>query len=379
MDVAYDRDSYLAGYDYTFEIPQEAQSWLHSFRDAKMAANIKQWPGLPYYMDDGVYFWAPPLPSGVTTRSAVVTCVATKNTAVYNQLYPNGDGPNVCERSRMFVRQGVEEGNTVVQYNNPNSVSIGFKGAQDVTNTHVNIAVASDMIRQSYWANNTIYGESVSQDYLRLVKAEGDTVIIDFAYMQQKWPASGGNTTFDIYATWEGVGTNANLIPVPSRVGSSSVDIVPNSDMSVSKSVNVLSFGNMNVDTTHDLDSSNPRNEMQARCSKIATVVFNNTTKVVTISRVGSDQLGGILPLFYPTTYSNDGASQSFIWSSASTPSSVERTFEPVPVAVGSSVTVNVTSYNNWNTSDSSKKVPYYVYMSSNTAANEYTVNNTVI
>jgi len=133
----------------------------------------------------------------------------------------------------------------------------------------------------------------------------------------------------------------------------------------------------MNIDTHSDLDSSNAVNKMTARCSKIATVVYNNVTHTVTVTRP-TENIGGIMPIFYPSTYSvGGGSASSFVWS-AQTPSSTDRTFEAVPVTNGV-VTVNVASYNNWNTSDSSKKTNYQIYMSDNTAANSYTVNSSTI
>lgn len=194
---SWNQDSYLAGYNYTFDIPTEAQSWLHSVRTSYMtthtAGGTEITQSTPwengYYYDAGVFFWAEPLASDQSPRSAYVIVNATKNQELYDQLYPNGDGPNVCERSRLFVRQGATSGNTLVQYEDIDTISIGFRGASDVTNTHVNIAVwSNEMMPQSYWANGTIYGEPVQQtsdqNLYRLVRTEGDSITIDFKYKE---------------------------------------------------------------------------------------------------------------------------------------------------------------------------------------------------
>ena len=401
--VAFTQDSYIAGYDYTFEIPSDVD-WLYAVRDSKMINNVAQW-GDGYYRDDGVFFYAYPLSQGQTSRATYVTVHAVKNQQIYDSLYPNGGGPNVCDTARLFVRQGdTTNGDVIAEYTGTNKLTLGFRGAQDTTNTHINTAAVyeTSALSGAFYANNKLYGIS-EQDpdynfYKKFVTANGNSVIIDIEYLKQCYPGSTGEETYYIYANWEGVGVTSNKIPVPKRNYSTSIDIIPNNDDSKLVSSWVpISFGNMNIYDTNDPDSTSTlRNKMCARCSCVAKVVYNWYYDKVTVHMsdflYDIDHTGditkhdpttwenpGITPIFYPTTYQVDGQSGDFVWTSAGVDNaSTQRTFNAISVSSGSIVTVNIYSVNkDWIPQDGSwtyTNKSFNVAIGNNSAASDYTI-----
>lgn len=360
------RDSYIAGYNYTVE---GAPSWLTWQRMDK--GNISSLPGSNYDWDKGIQFTAEALPSGTTSRSAVVIINAVKNTDSSDSGY-FGNLSNfcdtVCSRSRLTVVQGDRNSANIAEYTGIDKLDIGFGVSSDITNTRINTAVVLEQQQTSgtYFANGTQYGVQVSQLYNQLIQVNGSQVSINIAGIKQQFSGTNGNVTFDIYSTWEGSGDSLDIIPVPFRSWSWSVDLIPNSQLVNKKSISVDSCGNMNIGV-QDIDTvSNTVDKMRARCSHIAVVTYNTINDTTTITQ---GQLGGIRPKFYPSSLSVGGTviQNAFVWSSSG--SSINRSFNAISVPNGV-LTIGVTS------KDYQTDLPYKVYMSDNTSASSYTVNS---
>lgn len=410
QNYCFNRDSYIAGFRYTFDIPSEARSWLNVERNNSMITDINLSIG-EYPLDMGAYFYADLLPSGVTRRTAYVIVHAepettilypNTNVSIYEYLYgANGDGvggvsgpaPNICDSARLFIRQEDSgSGDIVATYTNITSLQLGFPPGPDSTQTYPNIAVVPEDVSSGlsgfYYTSGEMidpdgtHGPGSNYDYTNLVTCNRNTITFDFT----KQPTDKGplNITYDIYASWEGYDQNSpHPIPLPLRRRSWSVDICPNQDMTVSKSVTITAQGNMNINRTGviDLDTSNVLDKLRSRCSLIASVVYNDVDNTVTIFRGGSAGRGvinGISPIFYPTTYQPDGESAgTFVW--MGTAGSVNRNYQAV--AVGNKVvTVNVNSKQITNVgSGSQEATSFYVYMDSDTAGSSYKINGTTV
>lgn len=362
----WNQDSYVAGYDYTIE---GAPSWFHYTRGDK--TDIKYFDQYGYDYDEGFYYWADPLDPNESPRSAVVIVNATINHDIYDNLEHPCD--SVCPKSRLTIQQGKSDSQTIASYTGLNELTIGFVGSSDATNTHINVAVVctEQSLSGSYFANNSIYGSQIDQKYLSMVNVPNKSQIdINISKIKQYFPGYGGNITFNVYGTWEGIGSTSDIIPVPFRKQSWSVDLTPNSDITSKESITVNSCGNMNIGV-QDIDSaSNVVDKMTERCCHIATIEYNRGTDTITILKGNG---GGIRPKFYPNTLSvgSTAISNAFVWSSSS--DSTDRTFDAISVQNGI-LTVGVVS------KDGSTDMPYILYMSSNTGANQYVINgNTTI
>lgn len=361
--VPFSQDSYIAGYDYTFDVPEDC-TWFHYGRGKTTGTAITYWASQGYDYDEGFYYWADNMPDGAEPRTATIIVNATKNTDIYNSL----DNPcsTVCSRSTLFITQGASDSGYIAKYTGIDLLSINFTKGPDATNTNLNTAVILNETATSgsYFANGRVYGNELSSNYSSLVSVNGTSITANIKKIKEQFPDTtgiGGNITLDIYGTWEGVGPSSNKIPVPLRASSWSVDLKANN--SPGTSISVKSSGNMNI-AGPDLDStSNAVDKLRARCAYIATIKYNRSDDSVTVEKAVG---GGIRPVFYPTTLTKDGNAIDFEWMGSE--NSTNRDFRAIGVTAGQYM-VNMTSLNGSSACD------YEIYMAENTSGSSYTVN----
>lgn len=361
--VPFSHDSYIAGYNYTFEVPADC-TWFHYGRGKTTGDAIEYWSSQGYDYDEGFFYWADEMPSGVEQRTVTVIITATKNDAIYNTLeHPCS---TVCSRSTLFITQGSSDSRYIAKFTGIDDLNINFTKGPDSTSTNINTAVVLNETATSgsYFANGRVYGNGLSSNYSSLVSASGSSIQIHVGNIKQQFPDTsglGGSITLDIYGTWEGTGSSSNKIPVPLRGSSWSVDLKANNKSG--KSVSVYSAGNMNI-AGPDLDqTSSAVDKLRARCAYIATVRYNYADDTVTIEKASG---GGICPVFYPTTLSGNGVNAAFEWMGSG--NSTNRDFRAIGVPTGQ-YTVNMTSSNDGSACE------YEIYMAESTAASSYIIN----
>lgn len=363
--VPFTQDSYVAGYTYTFDVPEDC-TWFHYARGKVSGDAITYWPAAGYDYDEGFYYWADNMPEGAAPRTATIIVNAVKNDAVYNTL----DHPcsTVCSRSTLFITQGASDSEYIASFEGIDNLSINFTKGPDATNTNLNTAVVLNetIMAGSYFANGRVYGNELSSNYSNLVSANGRSINIKINKIKEQFPGTTGNVTLDIYGTWEGIGSSSNKIPVPLRASSWSVDLKANNGPGTS--ISVRSAGNMNI-AGPDLDqTSSVVDKLRARCAYIATVVYHKSSDTVTIEKASG---GGMRPVFYPNTLAGNGNTVSFEWMGSG--NSTNRDFRAIGVSAGQ-YTVNMVS------SNSDDACEYEIYMADNTASSSYTINgNTLV
>lgn len=182
----------------------------------------------------------------------------------------------------------------------------------------------------AYWKSGGVVGETSFPD---MISVSSGNISIDFSKLT--FQLIGGNITFNIYGNWTGNNSSnpTGLPVVPDRSSSTvsfgiSVNGANEPAQSFKSSITAASNLNMENATKEDIES---------RCSKVMTIVYNGAAGTVYITKVGG---GGISPVFYPTTASDGSTTQNFTWRDEGITS---RRYEALAVN-RSIVTVNVQS-----------------------------------
>ena len=367
-------DSYLAGYDYTFE---NVPDWLTITRRSTTTFHTNA----GYVWDQGIEITAQALADGEPDRYVYVTVIAKQNseTMAAARIYAQQNNAQVCEtvceKTKILIYQKAQ-GGTGKQFVGVDKLTLTATSSTVENNTRINLAAicTEQNLSGTCFANGTTLGQSAGE-YSSLARVSGTGVEVNIAQIRSKFdPFHTANVTFLVYGTWEGAGSTSRKIPVPIR-NSYRVDVSANKE--IVESMRMISCGNMNI-LENDIDSKNPdisqrstiTQKVAARCALVATIGYNLTTDTVTVT-LGDDTVdGGICPIFYPTTYSINGTSGQFTWLGSG--SSTSRLFQPINMSA-SEITVNVESTN------LGSNTAFNVSVGENSALDSYTVNGTTI
>lgn len=391
-------DSYLAGYNYTFEgFEQDGSSdwwngkssegldWLHILRKSNTSCHGNN----GYLWDEGIEVYAD---ASSSNRQAYVTVIASPNTnteemAIIRQAAEQQGVSicnTVCEKTRILFYQA--DGSTSrVTYDNINKLTLTATSTTVENMTYTNLATQCSQqdMTSIIFANNTVMGmrdddPDTVKTLASSVVTSGSKVEIDIAKIRNLInsgynPGEGG-ISFMVYGTWQGIGSESRKIPVPIR-NSYTVDVFASADggnSALSGKTSFKSCGNMNI-VAADIDSvSTVAEKTISRCATVARInYYSQGTDRVSVDIIQPEE-DGICPVFYPNQYSiNNQQLADFVWQGVG--ASKVRTFNAITTPQNATVVVNVQS------SNGSTNVPFNVSIGEGSVENSYVISGTTI
>lgn len=291
---------------YGDEITSDSQKWLRvvprTLGEALVRAQL--WDPLTDTYSPAVSYY--------NDRAGDATFMSTRHEAkVRYRCTKNGD---FVENSNTQMKDACETFIVTVQCGNNNSqYDASFTGATGKTllispnYSGTNGAVCEYAVEASgvdaYWKSSGVVGDTSSPS---MISVSSGGISINFGQIGQE--QGTGNVTFTVYGNWTGNTSSLTGLPVvPNRSSNTvtfGVSITGANESAQTFKSSITAASNLNMDNAN-------KEDIASRCSVVMTIVYNSSDGTVNITKGNG---GGISPLFYPSTISQGGLSNTFAW-----------------------------------------------------------------